>query len=101
MRRAGFVVLLLLVAVVIPLTEVSARNARRGALTGGATGAIVGGIAGGGRGALIGTAIGAGTGAIIGNDMQRRRRNFYWYNGRCWQRSSRGEFFPVANRYCR
>jgi hypothetical protein len=32
--------------------------------------------------------------------MQRRRRNFYWHNGRCWQRSSRGEFFPVANRYC-
>ena len=51
--------------------------------------------------ALIGTAIGAGTGALIGNDMQRRRRDFYWYNNRCWQRSSRGEFFPVANRYCR
>jgi uncharacterized protein YcfJ len=101
MRRAGWLLLLASFAILLPLTEADARTARRGALTGAATGAIVGGIAGGGRGALIGTAIGAGTGALIGNDMQRRRRNFYWYNNRCWQRSSRGEFFPVANRYCR
>ena len=102
MRRAGFSMLLLSVAIVFPLTEASAQGARRGALTGGATGAIIGGIAGGGRGALIGTAIGAGTGAIVGNEMQRsRRRNFSWYNGRCWQRSPRNEFFPVNSRYCR
>jgi uncharacterized protein YcfJ len=87
-------------ALLLPLTEASAQGARRGALAGGATGAVIGGIAGGGRGALIGTAIGVGTGAVVGNEMQRRRRNFYWHNGRCWQRSSRGEFFPVANRYC-
>lgn len=101
MRRTGLVMLLLSAAMLTSLTEADARTARRGALTGAATGAVVGGIAGGGRGALIGTAIGAGTGALIGNDMQRRRNNFYWYNNRCWQRSSRGEFFPVANRYCR
>lgn len=101
MRRIGFCILFFSLAVLIPLKEADAQSARRGAVRGGATGAIVGGIAGGGRGALIGSAIGAGTGAIIGNDMQRRRGNFYWYNGRCWQRSSRGEFFPAANRYCR
>lgn len=100
MRRFGLAVALLSVAMLIPGTQADAQSARRGALVGGATGAVVGGIAGGGRGALIGTAIGAGTGAIVG-DMQRRRGNHYWYNGRCWQRSSRGEFFPVANRYCR
>jgi hypothetical protein len=100
MRRAGFGLLLLGAATLVTLTQAEAQSARRGALVGGATGAVVGGIAGGGRGALIGTAIGAGTGAVVG-DMQRRRGNRYWYNGRCWQRSSRGEFFPVANRYCR
>lgn len=101
MRRTGLCLLLLSVAMLIPVTEADAQSARRGALTGGATGAVIGGIAGGGRGALIGSAIGAGTGAIVGNEMQRRRRNFYWHNGRCWQRSSRGEFFPVNSRYCR
>jgi hypothetical protein len=92
--------LLLAFTIVLPVSEASAQSAGQGALFGGATGAIIGGIAGGGRGALIGSAIGAGTGAIVG-DMQRRRRNFYWSNGRCWQRSSRNEFFPVSNRYCR
>jgi hypothetical protein len=100
MRRAGYSFLLLAFAIMLPLSDASAQSAGQGALFGGATGAIIGGIAGGGRGALIGSAIGAGTGAIVG-DMQRRRRNFYWSNGRCWQRSSRNEFFPVSNRYCR
>lgn len=101
MRRAAILLTLLSAATVTLVSEADAQSARRGALTGGATGAVIGGIAGGGRGALIGTAIGAGTGAIVGNEMQRRRRNFYWYNGRCWQRNSRGEFFPVNSRYCR
>ena len=80
MRRAGFSLLLLAFALTLPMTDASAQSA--------------------GQGALFGGAIGAGTGAIVG-DMQRRRRNFYWSNGRCWQRSSRNEFFPVSNRYCR
>ena len=100
MRRAGYSFLLLAFTIVLTVSDASAQSAGQGALFGGATGAIIGGIAGGGRGALIGSAIGAGTGAIVG-DMQRRRRNFYWSNGRCWQRSSRNEFFPVSNRYCR
>lgn len=101
MQRAAILLTLLSAATVALVSEADAQSARRGALAGGATGAVIGGIAGGGRGALIGTAIGAGTGAIVGNEMQRRRRNFYWYNGRCWQRNSRGEFFPVNSRYCR
>lgn len=100
MRRTGLSLLLLAFALTLPATDASAQSAGQGALFGGAAGAIIGGIAGGGRGALIGSTIGAGTGAVVG-DMQRRRRNFYWSNGRCWQRSSRNEFFPVANRYCR
>jgi uncharacterized protein YcfJ len=101
MRRAGYSCLLFAIAMMLPVSEGSAQGAAQGALFGGATGAIIGGIAGGGRGALIGSAIGLGTGAIVGDQMQRRRRNFYWHNNRCWQRSSRNEFFPVANRYCR
>ena len=100
MRRVGICLMLTAFGIAIPLSEVSAQSAARGALGGGAAGAIIGGIAGGGRGALIGGAIGAGTGAIIG-DMQRRRGNFYWHNNRCWQRTRANEFFPVSNRYCR
>lgn len=100
MRRAALALMLFSIAIFASFNEAEARNARRGAVTGGATGAVIGGIAGGGRGALIGTAVGAGTGAVVGG-MQHRRNNFYWQNGQCWQRSSRGEFFRVNNRYCR
>jgi uncharacterized protein YcfJ len=73
----------------------------RGAILGGLTGAAVGGIAGGGRGAAIGTAAGLGIGAVMGNQMERRRGNHYWYNGRCWVHLRNGEFHPVSSRYCR
>jgi hypothetical protein len=85
-------------SVIIPLTEAQARNrAARGAVLGGITGAAIGG----GRGALIGGAVGLGVGSVMGSQMDRRRGNYYWYNGRCWIRSPNGEFHPVANRYCR
>ena len=100
MLRAGLI--LFVCALAIPFTEAQAQNRTgRGALVGGATGAAIGGIAGGGRGALIGGAIGAGTGAVFGSQMERRRGNHYWYNGRCWIRFRNGEFHPVSNRYCR
>jgi uncharacterized protein YcfJ len=73
----------------------------RGAVVGGLTGAAIGGLAGGGRGAAIGTAAGLGIGAVMGNNMERRRGNHYWYNGRCWVHLRNGEFHPVSSRYCR
>jgi len=73
----------------------------RGAAMGGLTGAVIGGVAGGGRGAVIGGAVGVGAGALIGGQMERRRGNYYWYNGRCWIRTRNNEFHPVANQNCR
>jgi len=88
--------------VTIPLTDAQARSrAGRGAVMGGLTGAAIGGIAGGGRGAAIGGAVGLGVGSVMGSQMDRRRGNHYWINGRCWIRFRNGEFHPVSNRYCR
>lgn len=96
------------VAALFGLISVSAAEAQRrssgtgrGAVVGGLTGAAIGGIAGGGRGAAIGTAAGLGIGAVMGNNMERRRGNHYWYNGRCWVHLRNGEFHPVSSRYCR
>ena len=54
----------------------------KGAIIGGAGGAVAGGLIGHGvKGALIGGAIGAGGGYIIGNEARRRdekRRRAYW-----------------------
>ena len=52
----------------------------RGALIGGAGGAVLGGALGGGKGALIGGALGAGTGAVVGKTHQDHMRRDY-YNG--------------------
>ena len=46
----------------------------RGALIGGAGGAVLGGALGGGKGALIGGAIGAGGGALAGKAHQDHMR---------------------------
>ncbi|MDT3685986.1 MAG: glycine zipper domain-containing protein [Pseudorhodoplanes sp.] len=61
----------------------------------------IGGATRGGRGAAVGAAIGIGAGALIGGQMERRRGNYYLYNGRCWVRFRNGEFHPVSHRYCR
>lgn len=50
----------------------------RGALIGGAGGAVVGGALGGGKGALIGGALGAGGGAIVGKKHQDHKRRDYY-----------------------
>jgi uncharacterized protein YcfJ len=54
----------------------------KGAIIGGAGGAVAGGLIGHGvKGAVIGGAIGAGGGYIIGNEARRRdekRRRAYW-----------------------
>ncbi len=91
-----------LLVVVPAIDSAEAQNrARRGAVAGGLTGAAIGAATGGGRGAVLGSAIGLGAGALIGGQMERRRGNHYWYNGRCWRRFNNGEFHPVSNRYCR
>lgn len=73
-----------------------------GALLGGAAGAIIGGAATGkAGGAVAGGVIGAAAGAIIGSQFEpRRRRGYYWYNGRCWRRHANGDYHRVSNRYC-
>ncbi len=50
----------------------------RGALIGGAGGAVIGGALGGGKGALIGGALGAGGGALAGQANQNHKRNEYY-----------------------
>lgn len=105
MRRKTWACVLLGLAVMAPLSDAQAQRrssgAGRGAVVGGLTGAAIGGIAGGGRGAAIGTLAGLGVGSVMGHQMERRRGNHYWYNGRCWRRFSNGEFHTVPNRYCR
>jgi hypothetical protein len=53
----------------------------KGALIGGAGGAVLGGALGGGKGALIGGALGAGGGALAGKAHQNHMKRDY-YNGR-------------------
>ena len=47
----------------------------KGALVGGAVGAVGGALVGGGKGAVIGGAAGAGTGALIQHHRNRRYRH--------------------------
>jgi len=101
MRHIAIASIALVLLLIIPLSEANARRAARGALLGGATGAAIGGIAGGGRGAAIGGLVGLGVGSVMGSQADRRRGNYYWYNGRCWIRFRNGEFHPVSHRYCR
>jgi hypothetical protein len=105
MRRIALVGILVGAAVVASMLDVQAqsRSSRsgRGAVVGGLTGAAVGGLAGGGRGAAIGTLAGIGVGSVMGRSMDRRRGNYYWFDGRCWVHLRNGEFHPVASRYCR
>jgi hypothetical protein len=102
MRRIAYTFIVIGFTVTMFAVEASAQSrAGRGALMGGLTGAAIGGATRGGRGALVGSAIGLGVGSLIGGQMERRRGNYYWYNGRCWMRFRNGEFHPVANRYCR
>jgi YMGG-like Gly-zipper len=91
---AWSVLLLLLLALAMPATDVMAQSsAGRGAVGG----AIIGGAVGGRRGA----AIGAATGAVVGANRDRRRAHYYyWRHGRCWVRTH-GRSHPVAARYCR
>ena len=99
MVRIAILLVLLGLTVAMPWDDAAARNRTgRGALIGGASGAIIGGAVGGGRGAAIGAAIGAGTGAVAGS---RRRSRYYWHNGRCRVRFANGESRHVSNHYCR
>ncbi len=59
-------------------------NTQRGAISGGAAGAIIGGIVGNqnnetSEGALIGGAIGALTGGLLGNDRDRQIQQEYYF----------------------
>jgi hypothetical protein len=105
MPRAIFAVILSAIVTIYFSAEAFAQrgsSAGRGALIGGATGALIGGATSSrtGRGAAIGGAIGLGVGSLIGAQMDHRRGNYWWYNGRCWLRSPNGEFHPVSHRYC-
>jgi outer membrane lipoprotein SlyB len=81
--------------------QASAQDPLAGALIGGAIGAGVGGAATGrAGGAIAGGVIGAALGATIANQMQPRRRGYYWYEGRCWLRRADGSYVAVPRRYC-
>ncbi|RTL50193.1 MAG: glycine zipper 2TM domain-containing protein [Bradyrhizobiaceae bacterium] len=100
MRWVAILIVLLGLAAVMPLTDAMAQSsAGRGAVIGGASGAIIGGAIGGGRGAAIGAAVGAGTGAVAGN--QRSVRYYYWRHNRCWARLRNGQSRHASNHHCR
>ena len=52
-------------------------STKKGALIGGAAGAIGGAVLGGGKGALIGAGAGAGTGYLIQRHRNHRHRRHY------------------------
>lgn len=71
----------------------------KGAIIGGAGGAVVGGLIGKNvGGALIGGAIGAGGGYIIGNEArkreQKRKRAAYLQRRAAWKRAHPGRAYP-------
>ncbi|HEK19284.1 MULTISPECIES: YMGG-like glycine zipper-containing protein [unclassified Mucilaginibacter] len=71
----------------------------KGALIGGAGGAVAGALIGKSvGGAVIGGAIGAGGGYIIGNEARRReekrRRAAYLERRRAWKRAHPGKAYP-------
>lgn len=104
--RLSLVLALFAAATVVTLSGPPAsaqNNTARGAVIGGATGAIVGGaVTGTGRGALVGGAVGAGTGAVIGSQSSRRNRSYhFWRGGRCYFRQSNGHVVRVSNNRCR
>lgn len=77
------------------------QNTLGGALLGGATGAVIGGAATGrAGGAVAGGIIGAAAGAAIGSQFEPRRRGYYWYQGRCWQRHSNGDYHRAPRSRC-
>lgn len=85
--KKTFLLFGLILAVIVSSTDFTMAQRRKmssqakGALIGGAGGAIAGGLIGGGvKGALIGGAIGAGGGYVIGNEHRRnkaKRRAYY------------------------
>jgi uncharacterized protein YcfJ len=71
----------------------------KGAIIGGAGGAVVGGLIGHNvGGALIGGAVGAGGGYIIGNEARRReqkkKRAAYLERRAKWKRAHPGKAYP-------
>jgi uncharacterized protein YcfJ len=71
----------------------------KGAIIGGAGGAVAGGLIGHGvKGAVIGGALGAGGGYIIGNEARKReekkKRAAYLERRRAWKRAHPGKAYP-------
>lgn len=86
----------------LPVRQASAQNnTLGGAIIGGGVGAVIGGAATGkAGGAIAGGIIGAAAGAALGSQMEPRRRNYYWYQGRCWVRRGDGNYYRVSRNYC-
>ncbi|MDQ0510194.1 glycine zipper domain-containing protein [Ancylobacter amanitiformis] len=103
LRHACAAALLALLAFWVAHPAAAQNSTARGALIGGATGAVVGGaVTGTGRGALVGGALGAGTGAAIGASRNRNSRSYhFWRNGNCYYRQSNGRVLRSNPRHCR
>ncbi len=101
MIRTAAALALLASTSLLPSTPAAAQDLLGGAILGGAAGAIIGGAATGrAGGAVAGGVIGAVAGAAIADSMQPRRRGYYWYQGRCWQRRGDGSYIRVSDRRC-
>ncbi|TWR26455.1 cell envelope biogenesis protein OmpA [Mucilaginibacter pallidiroseus] len=82
-----------------PKAEAQISKQGKGAIIGGAGGAVAGGLIGKSvGGAVIGGAIGAGGGYIIGNEArkreEKRKRQAYLRRRAAWKRAHPGKAYP-------
>ena len=84
-----------------PKKEDQKGGAGRGAVVGGATGAVVGGILSGGKGAARGAVIGGGSGALLGGMRREKQRNQEEQARQQWEREQGNAYLQKRNTYNR
>jgi hypothetical protein len=84
-----------------PKKEAQKGGAGRGAVVGGATGAVVGGIVSGGKGAAKGAVIGGGSGALLGGMRREKQRNKEEQARQQWEREQGNAYMQKRTTYNR
>jgi hypothetical protein len=84
-----------------PKKEAQKGGAGRGAVVGGATGAVVGGIVSGGKGAAKGAVIGGGSGALLGGMRREKQRNQEEQTRQQWEREQGNAYMQKRTTYNR
>jgi hypothetical protein len=84
-----------------PKKEAQKGGTGRGAVVGGATGAVVGGIVSGGKGAAKGAVIGGGSGALLGGMRREKQRNQEEQARQQWEREQGNAYMQKRTTYNR